>query len=371
MNVSYKTLLINKFWIWFGCFFLSGIAFATPKFQLEVLTEELQAPWSIAVINETELLITEREGTLRYWDGELSEAIKGVPEVFFKGQGGLLDVVLHPKYAQNQWVYLTYASGDAQNNALEIVRGKLDKSGPIPELLESEVVFTVTPTKDTPVHCGGRLAFLPDGTFLVTSGDGFDYRESAQVGDSLLGKVLRLNADGTIPTDNPFLSNDSVHDAVYSLGHRNPQALLYDPRRATIFSNEHGPAGGDEINIIEAGKNYGWPVITNGKDYSGANISPFKSYPGMEQPFVDWTPSIAPSSMALYSGELFPELQGDLLVTALKSQELLWVDLDGLKVNAQKSLLPDNPERWRDVKVTPLGHILLISDGGKLLKLSK
>lgn len=166
--------------------------------------------------------------------------------------------------------------------------------------MDQQVLFTISPVKDTPVHYGGRIAFLPDTTLLLSSGDGFDYRESAQKGNRLLGKIIRLNDDGTIPDDNPFVAASKVQSAIWSLGHRNPQGLVYDAGRKQVFSNEHGPKGGDEINIIEPGKNYGWPVITYGRDYSGANITPYKKYPGMEQSFVDWTPSIAPSSLAVY-----------------------------------------------------------------------
>lgn len=343
-----------------------------PSYQLQELATGLDFPWSMAFLDQDKILITEKTGQLRLWQqGKLSAAIQGLPDdILVKGQGGLQDVVLHPNYAQNGWLYLSYAAGAADKNALTVVRAKLQGE----QLVELEQIFQVAPFKATPVHYGARMAFLPDNSLLIASGDGFDYREDAQRLDNLLGKIIRIHDDGSVPGNNPFArqaENDELRKYVLTYGHRNPQAILFDPIRQQVISHEHGPAGGDEINLIQPGLNYGWPVITNGRDYSGASISPFKTYPGMQQPFVDWTPSIAPSGMALYQGEVFPELQGDLLVSTLKSKEVRWVQFEGNEVVAQQSLFTELDSRIRDVRVYQ-GEVYLLLDGeqGKLLKVT-
>jgi glucose/arabinose dehydrogenase len=300
----------------------------------------------------------------------VSAPITGLPvDMYVKGQGGLLEVVLHPNFASNQWVYISYAMGNDDKNALQVMRAKLMGN----ELVEQQVVFTVTPFKSTPVHFAGRMAFLPDNTLLITSGDGFDYREDAQRLNSLLGKIIRINDDGTVPANNPFATEnpDSPSNYVFSYGHRNHQGILFDSERNVIFSNEHGPDGGDELNIIQAGVNYGWPVITQGLDYIGSRISPFTEYANMQQPIVDWTPSIAPSGMAVHQGHLFSELNGDLLVSVLKFKEVRWLQMDGLKVVGQTSLFKDLEQRIRDVRVHPDGSIYILtdSDKGKILRI--
>ena len=243
------------------------------------------------------------------------------------------------------------------------------------KLTQQQVIFTVSPFKDTPIHFAGRMTFLPDKTLLITSGDGFDYREDAQRLNNQLGKVIRINDDGSIPSNNPFLSEDtdSLSNYVFSYGHRNSQAILYDPVRGVIFSNEHGPDGGDELNVIQAGVNYGWPVITNGNDYIGGRISPFTEYPNMQQPLLDWTPSIAPSGMAVHSGDMFKTLNGDFLVSVLKFKEVRWVQTDDMKIVGQVSLFKELGQRIRDVRVHPDGsiYILTYSENGKILRITQ
>ncbi|XOV80748.1 MAG: PQQ-dependent sugar dehydrogenase [Aestuariibacter sp.] len=358
------------FFIIVGLFIAQASVFAQPKFVLDELTDALQKPWAMAFLDDERILITEKSGQLRlFTKGELSAPIAGVPAVYFAGQGGLLDIAIVENQSDLR-VLMSFAAGNERQNALRVVAATLETSAEL-RLTDLATILTVTPEKDTPVHYGGRLALMPDGTLLVTSGDGFDFRESAQKEQSLLGKIVRVNIDGSVPDDNPFVSDKNYHPAIFSLGHRNPQALFYDASRNWIVSHEHGPAGGDEINIIEAGKNYGWPVITNGKDYSGANISPFTEYPGMEQPFVDWTPSIAPSDMIVYQGSVFPQLKGDFLVTTLKTQALLWVDMDDNNVVAQTNLLPKYAARYRAIEESPKGEIYLLTDDGRLMRLSK
>ncbi|WP_199610979.1 PQQ-dependent sugar dehydrogenase [Flocculibacter collagenilyticus] len=343
---------------------------AFPAFKLVQVTSGLSHPWAIAFLPDNRLLVTERSGNLRIVEqGKLSAPVENVPASYVRSQGGLMDVVLHPDYKNNGWIYLTHAYGDADKNATRLFRAKLKDNA----LVDVQTLFTVSPMKDTPVHYGGRITFLPDNTLVLTSGDGFDYREEAQKLDNLLGKMIRLNDDGTIPTDNPFVGQAGKRDEIWSYGHRNPQGIVYDAQRKWLVSNEHGPKGGDEINIITAGKNYGWPVITYGRDYSGAIISPYTEYDGMQQPFVDWTPSIAPSSLTVYQGNMFPEINGDYLASALKYRELRWVKMQGNKVVGQASLLKDLGERIRDVNVAPDGAIYIATDStnGKIYKLIK
>lgn len=355
------------------------------NYQINEVATGLAFPWSLAFLPNDELLVTERSGHLRKVSkGKLSEPICCLPDdLYIKSQGGLLDVVLHPNYLQNGWVYLSYAAGNDEQNALKVIRAKLVGL----TLVEQQLVFSVSPTKDTPVHFGGRMAFMPDNTLLITSGDGFDYREQAQQKESLLGKIIRINDDGSVPNDNPFYVDDAqspmlakgnikkvtkLAPYIYSLGHRNPQGMVYDLVRAQVFSHEHGPAGGDEVNIIEAGKNYGWPVITNGLDYSGARISPFTEYPNMEQPWLDWTPSIAPSGMVVYYGPMFANLHGDLLVTSLKFKQVYWLHIANNKVITQTVLFDEIGERLRDIRMHPDGSLYILTDEaqGKIIRIS-
>ena len=344
---------------------------AFPSYKIQEVASGLHFPWSLAFLPDGSVLVTERTGKLtRVSNDKVSAPITGLPvDMYVKGQGGLLEVVLHPNFASNQWVYISYAMGNDDKNALQVMRAKLMGN----ELVEQQVVFTVTPFKSTPVHFAGRMAFLPDNTLLITSGDGFDYREDAQRLNSLLGKIIRINDDGTVPANNPFATEnpDSPSNYVFSYGHRNHQGILFDSERNVIFSNEHGPDGGDELNIIQAGVNYGWPVITQGLDYIGSRISPFTEYANMQQPIVDWTPSIAPSGMAVHQGHLFSELNGDLLVSVLKFKEVRWLQMDGLKVVGQTSLFKDLEQRIRDVRVHPDGSIYILtdSDKGKILRI--
>jgi glucose/arabinose dehydrogenase len=293
-----------------------------------------------------------------------------VPPVYNEGQGGLFDIVPHPQFNQNGYVFLAYAHGTRQANGTRVARAKLVGNS----LIEVTPIYTAMPLKRGPVHFGGRMVFLPDGTLLLTTGDGFDYREKAQRLDSPLGKVLRLTTDGKVPPGNPYAADPKAVAAIWSRGHRNPQGLAYDPVRNQVFAHEHGPKGGDEVNVIERGGNYGWPVATKGMDYSGATISPYKSYPGMKDGLVVWVPSIAPSGLAVYRGAMFPEWQGDLLVGALVDREVRRVRLspEG-RVLGQESLFRQVGERIRDVRVAPDGAIWLTTDDpqGKILRVSR
>ncbi|GGW80692.1 PQQ-dependent sugar dehydrogenase [Alteromonas halophila] len=325
--------------------------------NIDTLASGLSSPWTVVTLPDGRYLITERTGSLvtLHADGSVHRQQLNLPQLYVAGQGGLLDIALTQDFRLSNKLLLTYVSGSADANTLVVASATLQENG---ELTTPETVFEVTPARATPVHYGGRLAVLNDGTWLVTSGDGFDYREQAQELSSQMGKILRFREDGEAPADNPF----SEAPYVYSLGHRNPQALLVSTQRGEIISHEHGPDGGDEINLIRAGNNYGWPVVTDGLDYSGAKISPFSEYAGMTPPAVNWTPSIAPSGMALYQAERFPELTGKLLVSTLKKQRLLAVDLM-TSPPKQMYLFEDIHQRIRDVAVDNNGDILVLTDG--------
>jgi len=330
----------------------------------------LDHPWSLAFLPDGGILVTERAGRLRLIrDGQLqAEPIAGVPEVHTGSQAGLFDIVLHPNFAENSIVYLTYAHGTNQANATRVARARFDGAS----LQDLKVIFEAAPLKDTNNHYGARMAFLPDGTFALTIGDGFEYREAAQNLKSDLGKIVRLNDDGSVPQDNPFVGRADARPEILSYGHRNEQGLAFDSETGRLYEHEHGPRGGDELNIIEPGRNYGWPIITYGMDYSGAYVSPYTERPGMEQPVVQWTPSIAPSGLAVYRGDKFPAWNGDLFVGALAFKHLRRVDIDeGGHVAGEEQLLTDRNERIRDVRASPDGYIYVTTDeaAGKVLKL--
>jgi glucose/arabinose dehydrogenase len=321
--------------------------------RLENWAEGLEQPWSLAFLPDGSALVTELGGSLRPIDseGRPGDPIANVPAVYFAGQGGLFDVVLHPQFASNRLVYLSYAEGTPQDNGTAIARGRL-----VGNALEAvEVVFRNFSRKDTAVHYGGRMAFLPDGSLLLTTGDGFDYREAAQDVGSGLGKVLRMNDDGSAAAGNPFPGSPYV----FSYGHRNAQGLAISAQ-GEIWLHEHGPRGGDELNLIEAGTNYGWPAITYGLDYSGAVISPYTEWQGMAQPEKYWSPSIAPSGLSVYEGDLFPAWRGDLLLGALVDQEVRRIDLSGGRVAGEEVLFEELNARVRDVRVGPEGALYVL-----------
>lgn len=346
---------------------MAALLFATAGHAqtVTVMADGLDHPWSLAFMPDGRVLVTERKGALRVigTDGKLG-TIRGVPPVFNESQAGLFDVVLHPRFADNQTLYLSYAKGSFKANATAIARARLEGD----RLVDVREIFVNAPMKTGPVHFGGRMAFLPDGSLVMSTGDGFDYREQAQVKASGLGKMVRIGTDGSRPADNPF-----PNSLVWSYGHRNPQGVAVDAATGWLWSHEHGPRGGDEVNRIEKGLNYGWPVATKGLDYSGATISPFKSYKGMEEPRVVWVPSIAPSGLAVYRGPMFPEWNGNLLVGALAAKELRRVVMDaaGRKISEER-IVPEIASRVRDVRVAPDGAVWVTIDeeAGKVLRIA-
>jgi glucose/arabinose dehydrogenase len=338
-------------------------------YSIDALAENLENPWCVATLPSGDLLITERAGQLKRLEtatGQISE-ISNVPEVYFAGQGGLFDVLLDPDFASNQIIYLSYAGGEPSANATRISRARLSGNA----LEDVETIFSATPDKDTPQHYGGRMVLLPDNTLLLTTGDGFEYREAAQDPNSNLGKTIRINLDGSLPADNPF-SAGGGHPAVWTYGHRNPQGLAVDPANGAVYLHEHGPRGGDEINVLEPGSNYGWPGTSHGLDYSGAKISPFTEYPGIQSPLKVWVPSIAPSGLTIYRGEQFPQWQGSLFVGALVDEEVRRVSFadDGL---AEEAVFPEINARIRDIRSTPDGALLIVTDGtpGTVYRISR
>ncbi|MEM8637254.1 MAG: PQQ-dependent sugar dehydrogenase [Cyanobacteria bacterium P01_G01_bin.54] len=345
--------------------------------KMVTVLDGLEHPWGIAWLPEGEVLITERPGRLRIARAGMLDPtpISGIPDILAEGQGGLLDIALHPDFAENQWVYFSYAHGTINANRTRIARAQFDGE----TLSDWQVIFEVSQTKSRAQHFGSRLVWLPDGTLLASIGDGGNppvelsgelIRQQAQNQGSHLGKVIRLNDDGSIPGDNPFVDDADAAPEVWSYGHRNIQGLAVDPATDEIWATEHGARGGDEVNRLEVGENYGWPVATHSREYSGGLISPETSLPGMLDPKVIWTPSIAPSGLAIYRGEAFPAWQGNLFAGALVSQEVrrLEVDEAGNVVNETAIAIG---QRVRDVRQGPDGLLYVLTDepNGQLIRL--
>ena len=330
-------------------------------YRLETVTDQLVSPWSVAFLPDGSYLVTERGGNLRRVSakGVISEPLLGSPTAYVDGQGGYFDVILDRDFASNNTIYLSFASGTANANATRIVSATLG----INRLDDVTPIFTAAPTKDTNAHFGGRLIQLPDQTLLVTTGDGFDYREAAQDKFSQLGKTLRLNTDGSVLSDNPFADGQQGNPYVWSYGHRNPQGLALDTATGNIYLHEHGPKGGDELNLVEPAHNYGWPAITYGINYSGAYVSPFTTLPGMEQPLTYWVPSIAPSGLTYYDGTAFPAWQGDLFVGTLVNLDVRRLDMENGKVVAEEIMFTEIGERVRDIRSGPDGFLYILTDG--------
>ncbi len=337
--------------------------------RYETVADGLSYPWSLAFLPDGSMLVTERDGRLRrIVDGRLEpEPVAGVPDVYVAGQGGLFEVLPDPGFDDNQTVYLSYAHGDAKANSTRVARARLVDAA----LVDLEVLFTASPVKSTPHHYGGRMLLAADGTLLVTVGEGFDDREQAQQLDSHLGKVIRIESSGAVPEDNPFVAVHGARPEIYSFGHRNAQGIV-QTEDGTIYLNEHGPRGGDEVNLVEPGVNYGWPAITHGRDYTFAAITPYTELDGMRQPILVWTPSIAPSGMTVYSGDLFPEWRGDLFVTALVERAVRRLEIDGGRIVADERVFEEIGERLRDIRSGPDGalYVLTDSDNGSVIRIT-
>ncbi len=329
-------------------------------FRVVKVVEGLEHPWGLAFLPDGRMLVTERPGRLRViTDGKLEpQAVAGLPQIAQHGQGGLLDVALHPNFAQNGLVYLSYAARGGDGVGTEVARGKLAGG----RLENVEVIFRQHPKGSGGNHFGSRLVFDHAGFLYITLGERGE-QERAQRPDDHAGSVIRLHDDGRVPADNPFVGRPGWKPEKYTLGHRNIQGAAFHPQTGALWTHEHGPQGGDEVNVIRAGANYGWPVITYGANYdTGTKIGEGTAKPGMAQPLYYWVPSIAPSGMAFYSGDKFPRWRGDLFVGALKDQMLVRLRLDGEKVTREERLLKGRLGRIRDVRVGPDGCIYLLTD---------
>lgn len=337
--------------------------------RLTAFAGGLDHPWGLVFLPDGRGLVTERPGRLRLvgTDGTLSKPLAGVPEVATGGQAGLFDVALDPAFASNRLVYLSYMERVAGGTQLAVARGRLGAAG----LDGVTAIYHENRPAEGAANLGSRLVFARDGTLFVTTGDRFGLRDEAQAPSSPLGKVLRIAADGAIPADNPFVGRKYARPELWSIGHRNPEGAALDPRTGQLWTVEHGARGGDEINHPEAGKNYGWPLVTYGVDYSGAKIGIGTAKAGMEQPVFYWDPSIAPSGLMVYDGNAFPAWKGSLFVGALKFELLSRLTRSGDRITGEERLLTDLGERIRDVRQGPDDLIYLLTDStrGRILRL--
>lgn len=336
-----------------------------------VIADGLENPWSLAFLPNGDMLVTERPGRLRLISGGKlqEEPVSGTPEVVARGQGGLMDVALHPKFSENKLIYLTYSGRGEGGVGTEVARAVLNGS----KLQSPQVIFKFDPKTGGNNHYGSRLLFHPDGSLYVTFGDRYTFMKEAQNTTNHIGTIIRIKDDGSVPEDNPFNGNkDGSRPEIFSYGHRNVQGIALRPGTMQVWAHEHGPQGGDELNLLKPGANYGWPAITYGIDYSGAIISDKTEAPGMEQPAVYWVPSIAPSGMAFYDGDKFPKWKGDIFLGALAGTHLRRVKLNGDRVVEQETLLSDLGERIRDVRQGPDGFLYVVTDDpsdGKVIRL--
>jgi aldose sugar dehydrogenase len=340
--------------------------------KVETFAKGLVHPWGLAFLPDGRLLVTERPGRLRIVgkDGKLSAPLQGVPKVYASGQGGLLDVQLGPDFVTSGAVYLSYADPrDGSRNGTSVARGKLLAEGDGGRLEDVKVIFRQEPSYSSGQHFGSRLVFTRDGSLFVTLGDRYSARDEAQNPANHLGKLVRITPDGSPYAGNP--KKPGWRPEIWSIGHRNVQGAVLNPATGKLWAIEHGARGGDEINIPEAGKNYGWPVISYGRNYDFTKIGIGTHKEGMAQPLYYWDPSIAPSGAAFYTGDRFPEWKGNLFVGALAGRALHRLVLDGEKIVGEEKLLADLGERIRDVRIGPDGALWLLTDNpqGRVLRL--
>lgn len=344
---------------------------------MEVVLTGMEHPWAMVWLpdEDIDMLITERPGRLRVIeDGELQpREISGLPAIYYSGQGGLLDISLHPEFEINRLIYLTYSTGDDDANRTTVGRGILEDY----QLLDYEEIFRVSDDKTDDQHYGSRIMWQSDNTFLLTLGDGGNYvryeggwiREQAQNPNIHFGKILKLTADGEAAPEGPFLDHENSLPEVWTMGHRNVQGITQDPESGRIWANEHGSRGGDELNLLKAGANYGWPEVTYSREYHYTKITDETTRPGMEDPKVVWTPAQAPSGLEFYTGNQFPEWQGDLFSGGLQGEQVRRIILDDEKVIGEESITIG--QRVRDVKQGPDGYLYVLTDHeeGQLIRL--
>ena len=365
MKIKHKVNSRNKILIFSFLIVLaitSSLFASDLKYDVEKIEYEFNHPWSSATLPNGNILVTELSGKIKQINIKTRDVIdiNGVPKVLFRGQGGLSDIILHPEFEKNNILFISFSYGTKNENTLKVVSAELVNN----QLINKKTIFEALPYRRSSNHYGARLVFLNDNSLIITSGDGFNYREDAQNLDNHFGKIIRINIDGSIPEDNPYINTPDALPEIFSYGHRNQQGIAYDSKNEVLYSNEHGPRGGDELNLINVGKNYGWPAITYGIDYNGSIISPFTEKKGMEQPLKYWVPSIAPSDMIFYDGEMFPELTNGLIVSSLVPGEVRKISFHDNTIE-EEIIFDEIKGRIRSIKLSTNGSLVLLSDGPK------
>lgn len=336
------------------------------NYTLENVVSDIAIPWGMTWLPDGSMLITEKSGILYHVKNGTKTEVKNMPKVYNRGQGGLLDIALHPDYAKNGWIYMTYASseGEGEGGNTKLIRAKLQEGS----LIQIESLYKATPNTTKGQHFGSRIVFDNEGYLYFSIGERGNNKENPQNITRDCGKIYRLNDDGSIPKDNPFVGQIGAKEAIYTFGNRNPQGMAKHPETGEIWAHEHGPKGGDEINIIKKGANYGWAIVTYGIDYDGTTISPLAEKPGVENPIYYWLPSIAPSGMAFVTGDRYPDWKGHLLVGSLKFQYLELVKLKGNAVIERQKIATDIG-RIRNVAQGPDGFIYIAVEGKGIFKI--
>jgi aldose sugar dehydrogenase len=347
---------------------------ADVAFDVQEFATGLDMPWALEFLPDGRLLVTERSGSLRFVDtaGKLSDPGQGLPPVVYESQGGLLDVALDPEFAANRTIYWTYSEPRDGGSGTALAKGQLS-SGARPDVSNVQVIFRMMPTYASSAHFGGRIAFASDGKLFLTLGERSDAESRVRAQDlgAHFGKVVRINRDGSVPQDNPFVGTAGALPEIWSYGHRNPQGIAFRPGTDQLWEVEHGPRGGDELNLVAEGANYGWPVITYGIEYGGDTIGEgIAVREGMTQPVYYWDPVIAPSGLLFYSGKMFPAWKGNAFIGGLGSSKLVRLTLEGDRVTGEEWLVADREERYRDVREAPDGAIWLVAEEGKLLRIA-
>ncbi|MFD0976057.1 PQQ-dependent sugar dehydrogenase [Salinimicrobium gaetbulicola] len=336
------------------------------EYQYETVVPDLQIGWGMAFLPDGSMLITEKSGEIIHFKDGNKQKVEGVPQVYVRGQGGLLDITLHPDYENNGWLYFTFASseGEGQGGNTALMRAKLENG----KLINKEQLYKASPNSTRGQHFGSRITFDKEGQLYFSVGDRGNRDENPQDITRDGGKVYRLNDDGSIPADNPFVGNANAKEAIYSYGHRNPQGMIYNSQTGEIWVHEHGPKGGDEINVVQKGANFGWPKVTFGENYDGTTITQQTSGPDYTDPIYYWVPSIAPSGFAFITSEKYPNLQGDLLAGSLKFQYVEHLSLDGKTVTAREKLL-EGIGRVRNIVQGPDGFIYVSVENKGIVKI--
>jgi aldose sugar dehydrogenase len=356
-----------------------GTAAAQPiELKPVTVARGLVNPWGMAFLPDGRMLVTEKPGRIRIVDasGRLSSPLAGVPGVANVGQCGLLDIAVDPKFAENRLVYWTFAEpGEGSQNGTAVARARLEGAAGAERLADVRVIFSQQPKMDSRLHCGSRIAFDRNGHLWVGLGDRFQAMNSAQTLDNHIGKVIRIDNEGRAPADNPYRAQSGARAELWSIGHRNIQGIAVHPQTGELWASEHGPQGGDEINLVQGGRNYGWPVVTYGRNYgSGTAIGEEGPKPGIEMPLKHWVPvSVAPSGLAFISSDRYPGWKGSLVMGTLRAQTLIRLTVDGRRITGEERLLNTLGQRIRDVRQGPDGWLYVLTDGseGQILRLER